>query len=189
MSLTIEERRTLLSIARDVLARAAAGMERVSPELYAGAMSDPALARPAGVFVTLRGRGGSLRGCIGYIEGVSPLAQAVAENALAAATRDHRFPPVSEAEVAAIEVEISVLSPLEPLTSVEAIEVGRHGLLVSQGGRRGLLLPQVAAEHDLKPLPFLQETCRKAGLARDAYAHGAKVETFTAEVFGEEDEP
>jgi len=142
-----------------------------------------ALCENRGAFVTLF-KGGRLRGCIGYIEPQKPLYRTVCECALAAAIHDPRFDPVSPSEVLSIKLEISVLSPLEDI-SPEQIEVGRHGLLVSRGFHRGLLLPQVALEWRWDARKFLEETCTKAGLPTDAWCHGARVQAFTAQVFGE----
>ena len=138
-----------------------------------------------GAFVTLF-KGGRLRGCIGYIEPQKPLYRTVCECALAAALHDPRFDPVSPSELPSIKLEISVLSSLEDI-SPEQIEVGRHGLLVSRGFQRGLLLPQVAVEWKWDARKFLEETCTKAGLPSDAWCHGAKIQAFTAQVFGETD--
>ena len=137
-----------------------------------------------GAFVTLT-RQGNLRGCIGIPSPVSPLYKTVQECAISAATVDSRFPPLAFSELAEIEIEISVLSPLEVIKDFEKIEIGVHGLVVSHVGRRGLLLPQVATERDWDREQFLQQTCRKAGLPLDAWKEGAKVEWFTAFVFGE----
>ena len=142
-----------------------------------------ALCQPCGAFVTLR-KGKQLRGCIGYIEAARPLYITVRECAVAAALHDPRFPPVVKREVDRLTLEISVLSPLAEI-SFEDIEIGRHGLLISSGNQRGLLLPQVAVEWKWDRERFLQETCRKAGLPPDAWRHGAIVRAFTAQVFEE----
>lgn len=142
-----------------------------------------ALCENRGAFVTLF-KGGRLRGCIGYIEPQKPLYRTVRECALAAALHDPRFDPVSPSELPSIKLEVSVLSSLEAI-SPEQIEVGRHGLLVSRGFQRGLLLPQVAVERKWDARKFLEETCTKAGLPSDAWCHGARVQAFTAQVFGE----
>lgn len=136
-----------------------------------------------GAFVTLL-KGGHLRGCIGYIEAQKPLYQTVCECALAAALRDPRFDAVSPGELPSLRLEISVLSPLMAIVP-EEIEVGRHGLLVSRGYQRGLLLPQVAVEWKWDRKQFLEETCLKAGLPPDAWRHGARIQAFSAQVFGE----
>ena len=114
----------------------------------------------------------------------SPLYAAVAETARAAAFEDTRFYPVTLDEARQLAIELSILSVPEPIDP-ERVEVGRHGLLISMGGRRGLLLPQVPIEHHWNRVTFLEQTCRKAGLTLDAWRRGAAVEAFTAEVFGE----
>jgi len=142
------------------------------------------LAQPRGVFTSLYLHG-DLRGCVGYVLPVSSVYRAVAETARAAAFEDTRFYPVTEEEAPLLKIELSVLSPPQPIQA-DAVEVGRHGLLISQGGRRGLLLPQVPVEHRWDQTTFLEQTCRKAGLPMDAWEKGAVIEAFTAEVFGEE---
>ncbi len=141
------------------------------------------LEQPRGVFTTLYLRG-SLRGCVGYVMAVFPLYRTVAETARAAAFEDTRFAPVSRGEAPELEVSLSILSPLREI-GADHVEVGRHGLLISQGGQRGLLLPQVPVEHGWDRVTFLEQTCRKAGLPKDAWANGARIEAFTAEVFGD----
>ncbi len=148
--------------------------------------TQPELLEPRGAFVTLKA-GGQLRGCIGHILASRPLWQTIEQCTMASATEDPRFPPVQPDELPDIEIEISVLSPLEPVTDVESIEVGRHGLLISRGFSRGLLLPQVAPEYGWNREEFLAHTCRKAGLPPDAWRSGARIERFTAEVFAEKD--
>jgi len=143
----------------------------------------PPLCEPRGVFTTLYLHD-QLRGCVGYVFPIMPLYQAVAETAEAAAFRDQRFPPVTDHEATHITVSLSVLSPLRT-TSPEDVEIGTHGLIVSMNGRRGLLLPQVPVEHHWDRETFLENTCLKAGLSRDAWRKGAQIEVFTAEVFGE----
>ena len=141
------------------------------------------LAEPRGVFTSLYLRG-ELRGCVGYVLPVSPVYRAVVETARAAAFEDTRFCPVTRDEAPALEIELSVLSPPQPI-SADAVEIGRHGLLMSMAGHRGLLLPQVPLEHNWDRTTFLEQTCRKAGLALNAWQQGATIEAFTAEVFGE----
>jgi AmmeMemoRadiSam system protein A len=143
------------------------------------------LAAPGAAFVTLT-KNGRLRGCIGFTEAVAPLFKVVQECAVAAATEDPRFPPVSPKELPSLRVEISVITPLFPIRP-EEVEVGRHGLMVSQGRMRGLLLPQVPVEWGWDREEFLDQTCLKAGLPPSAWRHGATLEAFTAEVFGEEE--
>lgn len=141
------------------------------------------LCEKCGAFVTLH-KMGRLRGCIGYIESLKPLYQTVAECAMAAALHDPRFDPVTPEELPSLHVEISVLSPLIEIAP-DKVEVGRHGLLLSRGGRRGVLLPQVAVEWKWNREQFLEETCLKAGLPPDAWRHGARIQAFSAQVFGE----
>lgn len=141
------------------------------------------LAEPRGAFTTLH-LGGQLRGCVGYVLAVSPVYRAVADTARAAAFEDTRFHPVTLPEAAQLEIELSILSPPLPIPA-DDVEIGRHGLLISMAGRRGLLLPQVPAEHHWDRNTFLEQTCRKAGLPLDAWKNGATIEAFTAEIFGD----
>ena len=113
-----------------------------------------------------------------------PLYRATIETARSAAFEDPRFAPLTLTEAPQIRIWLSVLSPLSP-SPAEDVEPGRHGLLISLGDRRGLLLPQVPVEHGWDRVTFLEQTCRKAGLPLDAWQHGAKIEAFTAEVFGD----
>src|SRR5215469_17487976 len=148
--------------------------------------SDPPtahLAEPRGAFTSLY-LGGELRGCVGYVLPVSSVYCAVMDTARAAAFEDTRFYPVTIEEARQLEIELSVLSPPRPIAP-EEVEVGRHGLLISMAGNRGLLLPQVPTERDWDRVMFLEQTCRKAGLPADAWRRGAVIEAFTAEVFGE----
>ncbi len=140
-------------------------------------------AQMRGAFTTLHLHG-KLRGCVGYILPVYPLYQTVAETAVAAAFRDNRFPPVTRSEAPELLVEISVLSPLFQIAP-ENVVTGVHGLVVSMGMQRGLLLPQVPLEWGWDRETFLAQTCRKAGLPPDAWQRGATFEAFTAEVFTE----
>ena len=105
---------------------------------------------------------------------------------MAAAFEDPRFPPVTLDESRQLRVSLSILSALRALRA-EEVEIGRHGLLISHGGQRGLLLPQVAVEHGWDRLTFLEQTCRKAGLPTDAWSQGATIEGFSAEIFGDQD--
>jgi AmmeMemoRadiSam system protein A len=168
------------------------GIARRAVEGFIGTGKIPAeegargkLAAPGAAFVTLT-KNGRLRGCIGYTEAVAPLYKVVQECAVAAATEDPRFPPVSPKELPSLRVEISVLTPLFPIRP-EEVEVGRHGLMVSQGRMRGLLLPQVPVEWGWDRETFLDQTCVKAGLPPSAWRQGATLDAFTAEVFGEDD--
>jgi AmmeMemoRadiSam system protein A len=173
-----EERSLLLRLAHDSIVSALEQREiPLDPPT-------PHLAQPRGVFTSLHLRGG-LRGCVGYVLPLSPLYRAVAETARAAAFDDTRFYPVTPEEAPHLEIELSILSVPQPIHA-DAVEVGRHGLLISMSGRRGLLLPQVPVEHNWDRATFLEQTCRKAGLPPDAWQKGALIEAFTAEVFGED---
>jgi AmmeMemoRadiSam system protein A len=178
-SLANREKQTLLEVARRALTLAVERRESLDDLPH-----NEILRRPGGAFVTLRRRG-RLRGCVGQLPSKEALIQVVAHCARAAALEDTRFEPVRPVELAEIEIELSVLSTVFAITS-ERIEVGKHGLVISLGWQRGLLLPQVAAEHGWPAERFLEETCAKAGLAQDAWKHPeARVEAFTAEVFSE----
>ena len=175
-----EQRHTLLSIAHEGIISSVEGrkLSDMPPSM-------PGLAEPRGVFTTLSLRG-QLRGCVGYATPVSPLYRAVAETAQAAAFEDSRFSPVTNEEARELEISLSVLSPLFPIQP-EAVDVGRHGLVISLGIRRGLLLPQVPTEHGWNRKMFLEQTCHKAGLPHDAWRKGAVIEAFVAEVFSDAD--
>ena len=142
-----------------------------------------ALRAPGAAFVTLHHLG-RLRGCIGYTEAQTPLFRTVQECAVAAAVEDPRFPPVTPREAGEVRFEISVLSPLVPV-SADEVSVGVHGLMIRKGRKRGLLLPQVAKENGWDRTTFLTQLCAKAGLPPDAWRRGAELYSFTAEVFGE----
>src|SRR5438477_11913845 len=131
-------------------------------------------AEPRGAFTSLYLHG-ELRGCVGYVLPISSVYRAVADTARAAAFEDTRFHPVTLLEASQLEIELSILSPPQPI-SVDAVEIGRHVLLITMAGRRGLLLPQVPAEHNWDRTTFLEQTCRKAGLALDAWQKGATIE-------------
>jgi AmmeMemoRadiSam system protein A len=177
--LSSDDRRALLDVARRAI------VEAVSHDrLPDFAPPAGALAEPRAAFVTLHCRG-RLRGCIGRVEPEYALAETVVRCAISAARDDPRFPGVESEEVGEMEIEISVLSPLER-TPPEEIELGRHGLMIVQGARRGLLLPQVAVEHKFTRERFLEATCEKAGLAPDAWKDPAtQILSFTAEVFSD----
>lgn len=133
-------------------------------------------------FVTLE-KAGALRGCIGTISHGQRLVEAVADCAVAAGTRDPRFPPVTVDELPELEISISVLGQFHEVQGPGEIEVGKHGILLSRGMNQGLLLPKVATELGLDSESFLELTCRKANLPAGAWRHGARIQVFTAEVF------
>jgi len=137
-----------------------------------------------GVFVTLHVRG-RLQGCIGVTDPSESLGEALVRCAASAAVEDPRFTPMNKSQLEDLSVEISLLSPLQPIAP-EEIEIGRHGLLIALHAQRGLLLPQVALEHRLTRDQFLEETCRKAGLPREAWRDPeTKILGFTCEVFAD----
>ncbi len=179
-TLSPEERRYLLELARATIAARLEG--RPLPQV------DPPpgpLAEPRGAFVTLK-KHGQLRGCIGYVVAREPLARVVQENALNAAFRDPRFPPLAPEELPEVRIEISALTPLVEVADPSEIVVGRDGLMVESGPLRGLLLPQVAVELGWDRETFLAQTCRKAGLEGDCWRRpGTRILRFSAEVFSE----
>jgi uncharacterized protein len=184
---TDAQKRELLEIARAAVIAQVTGRNQTS----GSGTSDlgPRLPLPAGAtgaFVTLK-RSGELRGCLGTLECRRSLADEVARLAASTTHEDPRFAPVRGWELADLHLEVSVLGPLEPIDprAPDAIVLGRHGLVVEQGSRRGLLLPQVATEWKWSREEFLGHTCRKAGLPSDAWERAASVYRFDAEVFGD----
>ena len=176
-----DARRRLLELARQSIVSSV-----VHGELPRMPPADPVLAAPAGAFVTLRITG-RLRGCIGRLDFTQALADSVVCSAASAALHDARFRPLAAEEISVLTIEISVLSPPAAIRADE-IEIGRHGLIITRGPARGVLLPQVALERAWDAIYFLEETCIKAGLARDAWRDaGTIVEGFIAEVFSEAD--
>jgi len=194
MSLQSEQARTLLSPeTREYSAAERQLLLGLAHDSIQSALDDrdldltpptPHLAETRGAFTTLHLRG-RLRGCIGYVFPTDALYKTVADTARAAAFDDPRFDAVTPAEVPDLRIEISVLSLVQPIQPDEVI-VGKHGLIVNMGNRRGLLLPQVAVEWEWDRETFLAQTCLKAGLPGDAWQRGAELQGFTAEVFGED---
>lgn len=176
------QRRWLLQLARQSIT---AGLDGRAAGVDATQL-DADLQRPAGAFVTLTTHRGDLRGCIGSIEAREPLYKAVMSSAVSAALRDPRFSPISTDEFDSLELEISVMGPLEAVTRTDEIEVGRDGLIISRGRFGGLLLPQVATDYGWDLETFLSQTCVKAGLPPDSWRGGdCRIQRFSAEVFGE----
>jgi AmmeMemoRadiSam system protein A len=177
--LTPPQREALLALAR---AAVSAQVTHAAPPPAAGGAWPDA----SGVFVTVK-TDGELRGCLGTLECRQDLPHEVARCAADAASIDPRFDPVSRDELPRLSVEVSVLGALVPVDppAPEGVVVGRDGLVVEQGHRRGLLLPQVATERGWSPEQFLRQTCVKAGLSPDAWQRGALVYRFEADVFGE----
>ena len=181
MSTDPATRKLLLAIARDAITAAVCGT--AAPAIPDGIAI---LNEHRGVFVTLT-HGNRLRGCIGRVEPGLPLAELLPLMAVASATQDPRFRPVSESELELLHIEISLLSVPVLLTDASAIEIGRHGLMVASNGRRGLLLPQVATEYGWSAEEFLAQTCHKAMLPTDAWKRDdATVHTFETEIIEEE---
>lgn len=178
-SLSETDRRSLLALARRAI------VEAVTHQKPAGNIPRNGIfGEKRGVFVTLHARG-RLRGCIGTVGAYDPLGEAIAHAASSAALHDPRFSPVRPEDVGELQIEISLLSPMERIRP-ENVEIGKHGLLIVQGPKRGLLLPQVAIEHKLNREKFLEETCHKAGLQVNAWREAeSEIFGFTCEVFSE----
>jgi AmmeMemoRadiSam system protein A len=172
------EKETLRHIAKTVIQSKARG--KPVPEFTVDSRT---LKEKRGAFVTIN-RKGQLRGCIGYIKALRPLHETVEEMAAQAAFHDPRFDPVSERELPDLEIEISVLTPLKKIKDVEEIEVGKHGILMEKGFSSGLLLPQVATEYGWDRETFLEHTCYKAGLPKDAWKdEDTVICIFSADIF------
>ncbi|HAK47079.1 MAG TPA: AMMECR1 domain-containing protein [Spirochaeta sp.] len=178
-SLTDEEKAILLKTARD----------RIKTDLGLGKPDYPEptdkLEQICSAFVTLH-NSRMLRGCIGNIIGRKPLIKTVLNMAHAAAFDDPRFPALSADEFDRIDIEISVLSPLRKITDINKIEIGKHGILMTQGYNSGVLLPQVATEQGWDLNTFVEHTCMKAGLRPDAWKDpSTEIEIFSAVIFSE----
>jgi AmmeMemoRadiSam system protein A len=179
-SLSEADRRAALQLARTAAIEAVS--HRKVPDSFP---REGIFAERRGVFVTLH-IGKRLQGCIGVIEAKEPLGEAIVHCAASAALEDPRFAPMKPEQLPGLSIEISLLSILEPIAP-ESIEIGRHGLLIRLHAQRGLLLPQVAIEHRLTREQFLEETCHKAGLPREAWRDPeAQLFGFTCEVFSED---
>jgi AmmeMemoRadiSam system protein A len=180
MDISAADQEMLFRIARESIKAHLKGEKSVLPEV-----TSPILTTPSGVFVTLH-RHGSLRGCIGYLEACKPLLASVQEMAVAAAFGDPRFPPLREDELADLDIEISVLSPMHQIKNIEEIQVGRDGIYLERGPNRGLLLPQVATEYGWDRLTFLKQTCSKACLPQNAWEDPAtRIFIFSAKILHE----
>lgn len=178
----VASRRALLSLARHAIASGVGERAGAQPSLDE---TLPILAERRGAFVTIT-MSTRLRGCIGRVEPTVPLRALIPEIAHAAAFSDPRFPAVRRHDVPSLTIEISLLSTPVTIDDPDLVEVGRHGLVVAAGARRGLLLPQVATQYGWSREEFLAETCLKAGLGADAWRAGeVSIQTFTAEVFSE----
>jgi AmmeMemoRadiSam system protein A len=178
--LNAHEQQALLAIARQAIIHGVqTGQEYVEPR------EEKALNQRNGCFVTIK-QNEQLRGCIGNFQSELPLFKEVAQMAQASSAKDPRFYPLKEEDLDNFTLEISVLSPLHKVEDVEDIEVGKHGIYIEKSFYRGVLLPQVATEHDWDRQTFLKQTCLKAGLPTDAWeADDADIYVFSAQVFGE----
>jgi AmmeMemoRadiSam system protein B/AmmeMemoRadiSam system protein A len=177
-NLTGEDKEKLLTIARKTISECI--RNKKIPDFKVG---NEILQKNCGAFVTLK-KAGALRGCIGHIIGDKPLFLVVKDMAIAAATQDYRFPPVTTSEIDDIEIEISVLTPMQKVNNVDEIEVGRDGLMIKRGYMSGLLLPQVPVEQGWDKQTFLEHLCYKAGLPSDAWK-SSELWKFQAIVFSE----
>ncbi len=180
-----KEQEILLKIARATLISHLTGSPSLKELLKKVAITDR-MKEKRGVFVTLE-KAHRLRGCIGYIQGIKPIFEAVQDNARSAATKDYRFPPMKASEIDKVKIEISVMTPLKQILSLDEIKVGRDGLIIEHKGRRGVLLPQVATDNNWNREQFLDAICRKAGLPESTWRTEKPVlKIFSAQVFGEE---
>ena len=180
MSLSKQERTEILALARESLREVICHKRELTRAPQSGI-----LGLRAGAFVSLHLKG-KLRGCIGIVEPIATLGETIARCAVSAASEDPRFLPLGPEEVEDVEIEVSVLSAAAPIAA-EDVVVGVHGLLLERGSQRGLLLPQVAVGHGLDRQRFLEETCRKAGIAVDAWkSKETRILAFTCEVVGPE---
>ncbi len=175
-SADLARERVLLEAARDAIEAAVLG--RAAKRSHEESLA--ALQQPGASFVTLRKADGSLRGCIGELEAQRPLIESIRYCAVGAALRDPRFPPVSPDELRELLLGISVLTPARLIAGPHEIEIGTHGVLIERGHHRGVLLPEVALEQAWDAETFLAYTCRKAGLAIDAWREpGTQIRVFT----------
>jgi len=168
------------------LARGAIKLKLETGETIKAGTNDPLLLAKRGAFVTLKS-GGRLRGCIGYPLPYKPLAGTVIDSAIMAATQDYRFEPITPDQLPGIRIEISVLSLPHPAKDGREVEIGIHGIIISKGHNKGLLLPQVPLEYGWDRETYLSHGCLKAGLDEDEWKKGANIEIFSAQVFSEPD--
>lgn len=178
--LSRKDRQLLLTIARTTIDSHVTG--KTLPPFAEKAA--PALEEQRGCFVTIK-KDGTLRGCIGTFTSDKPLHQTVQEMAVSAATRDPRFYPMKQADLSDYQLEISVLSPLERIDSIDEIIIGVHGLYLEKQFARGVLLPQVATEYGWDRETFLRQTCLKAGLRPDEWQDGVTIYIFSADIFSD----
>lgn len=178
--LSEEQKKFLLNLARETIKA-----ELEKSKLSITCPDEPFYQRKTGGFVTLH-KAGKLRGCIGYVIAHKSLFETIKEMAKAAAFNDPRFPSLQKSELENIEIEISILSELIPVQSVDEIKIGRDGLLIRNSFTSGLLLPQVALEWNWDRKTFLEQTCNKAGLPINCWKNSeTEIFRFTAEIFSE----
>ena len=181
--LTEPERRLLLKIARQAIEVELAGLPFSLPRV-----TNPKLIEHRGAFVTLH-KHSRLRGCIGTFSANRPLYEVVGDMAISAAFKDMRFRPLGSSEFEEIDLEVSALTPLKPITDINEIKIGTHGIYIIQDPFHGVLLPQVATKNRWDRLIFLNQTCMKAGLAHGCWKDPkTQVNIFSAEIFGEKSE-
>jgi uncharacterized protein len=179
IELTQEETDYLLSAARGAIEARVLNKPYTPSEQESGT-----LRMKAGVFVSLH-QGTRLRGCIGTFYADQPLVKQVMRMAVSSAFEDVRFSPLTKAELPDLDIEISILSPLREITDVNEIEVGTHGIYITKGFHRGVLLPQVATDYGWDRETFLDHTCMKAGMSEGSWRSGAKIEIFSSLIISE----
>jgi AmmeMemoRadiSam system protein A len=180
IELSNRQKKDLLRFARMTIEQMLTGkvMPGVPP------LSEGIFSEKYGIFVCLKYKG-NLRGCIGLSGEIKPLRDAVKEMAVEAAFHDPRFPPLAKNELKDVNLEISILYPMEAVKDIKEIIPGKHGLVMERGYQKGLLLPQVAIEHKWDRDEFLNQTCRKAGMENFCWENDAKIYKFEAVVFNE----
>jgi AmmeMemoRadiSam system protein A len=177
--LSREQQFFLLQLARNAIA---SYLEKEKPPIIVP--DDKMLREKRGAFVTLKVNG-QLRGCIVYPLPIKPLYETIIDAAISAATQDFRFKSIELEELPKTGIEISVLSLPKPIKDTSEIEVGKHGIIVSKGLNKGLLLPQVPTEYGWDRETYLNHGCLKAGLEQDAWRKGVHIEVFSAQVFSD----
>jgi len=179
MNISLEEKKILLDTARISIKSVLTGEKIPEPDYK----EHPIFNSHAGAFVTLT-KSGLLRGCIGYIISDGPLFETVCDAAKQASQNDPRFPSVRQSEIRDLSIEISVLSEPFPLNNYDEIEIGKHGLILEEKGRRGLLLPQVPIEHHMNRDQYLDAICQKSGFPSNYWKEKKlKLYAFTATIF------
>lgn len=179
MELSLEEKKILLETALVSIKSVFTGEKILEPDYR----KHPVFNSHSGAFVTVT-KAGLLRGCIGYIISDRPLFETICEAAIHASQNDPRFPSVSQSEIKDLSIEISVLSEPFPLNSYDEIEIGKHGLILEEKERRGLLLPQVPIEHHMNREQYLNAICQKSGFSPGYWkTKQLKLNAFTATVF------